>query len=167
MRDISEIRPFEDEIEVFKLPAVRIIGKEARCGGALGNTAPALVQETMQPDTWDVLLQLPLVLQEGIGWTCEYDKATDTFVYIACVMTPAGTPTPEGFSYRDIDEALCVKGLFGENVLQTVERAKAMGYVTDWEVHGWNAQIYIKEEEEKPLKAVADPCHWLVPVRKV
>jgi len=32
-REISEIRPFEEQFEVFHLPSVRIIGKEARSGG--------------------------------------------------------------------------------------------------------------------------------------
>jgi predicted transcriptional regulator YdeE len=166
MRNISEIKPFEHEFELFTLPAVRIIGKEARCGGALGNTAPALAEETLKPDIWNVLLQLPLVLKDGLGWTCDYDKQTDTFSYLVCVMTPAGTAVPDGFAYRDIPETICAKGLFGEDVPKTIERAKELGYVTNWEPYGWNAELYIEEEEENPPKTGCDTCHWLVPVRK-
>lgn len=166
MRNISEIKPFEDEFEVFDLPAVRIIGKEARCGGALGNTAPALAAETLKPETWNILMQLPLVLKDGLGFTCDYDKETDTFSYLVSVMTPAGTPVPEGFSFRDVPATCCAKGLFGEGVTQTIVRAREMGYVTNWEPYGWNAEFYVQEEEENPPKTECPTCHWLVPVRK-
>ena len=42
MQSISAIRPFDDHLEIYHLPASRIIGVEARSGGKLGNTAPAL-----------------------------------------------------------------------------------------------------------------------------
>ena len=42
MRCVSEIRPFEEILEIYRLPAFRIIGVEARSGGTLGNNAPAL-----------------------------------------------------------------------------------------------------------------------------
>lgn len=40
MQSVSEIRPFDDRLEVYHLPASRIIGVKARSGGKLGNTAP-------------------------------------------------------------------------------------------------------------------------------
>jgi hypothetical protein len=61
MRNISEIKAYEDEFELFELPAVRVIGKEARSGGALGNTAPALWGEVFGSNNSTIILGLPHV----------------------------------------------------------------------------------------------------------
>ena len=146
---------------------MRIIGKEVSSGGALGNTAPALWDDVFASGAHDVLMSLPHVLNDSLyGWTCEYSPATDTFVYIVCAMTPADTLVPEGFVYRDIPKTICAKGLFGESVPQTVKRAKELGYTTNWEPYGWNAELYIHEEEENPPKKDCMPWHWLVPVKR-
>lgn len=167
MRNISEIKAFEDEFEVFHLPEVRIIGKEVRNGGSIGNTAPALWGQMCESGDIDVLMSLPHVLQNSLyGWTCEYDSKTDTFVYIVCAMTPANTPVPEGFVYRNLIATDCAKGLYGESVQQTVKRAKELGYKNNWERCGWNAELYIQAEEDNPPKQVSEPWHWLVPVKK-
>lgn len=167
MRNVSEICAFEDDFELFHLPAVRIIGKEVRNGGELGNTAPTLWDEMYSSGNCDTLMELPQMVDNSLfGWTCEYDPKTNTFIYIVCAMTPAGTPVPDGFVYRDIPETVCAKGLFGEDVPQTIERAAKLGYVSNWEPYGWNAELYIREEEENPPKDGCMPWHWLVPVKK-
>ena len=167
MKHFSEIRAFEDAFELYHMPAVRIIGQETRNGGALGNTAPALWDEMFHSGAYEVLKTLPPVLEDSLyGWTCEYDAASDTFVYIVCAVTPANTPVPEGYCYRDIPETDCAKGLYGESVQQTVERARQAGYVPNWEPYGWNAEMYLQAEEDHPPKQVTAPWHWLVPVRK-
>ena len=168
MRSFSEIKAFEDEFELFYLPGVRIIGKEIRNGGTLGNTAPALWTETFQNGAFDILKALPQILQDSsFGWTCEYDAKSDTFIYIVCVMTPADTPVPKGFTYRDIPETACAKGLYGESVPKTIERAKELGYEPNWEPFGWNAELYLQAEEDNPPKQVDMPWHWIVPVKKI
>ena len=116
MRNISEIKAFEDEFELFELLVVRIIGKEVRSGGSLGNTAPALWGEVFSSGACNILFGLPHVVNGLYGWTCEYEAATDTFIYIVCAMTPAGTPVPDGFVYRDIPTTVVAKGLFGEDI---------------------------------------------------
>ena len=168
MLPISSIRPFADDLSFFRLPAARIIGCETRSGGALGNTAPALWQKTFSSDAMDALMNLPsLVEAANFGWTMEYDSATDTFVYMVCVLTPADTPVPDGFSFRDLPETDCAVGLYGENVMDTVERAKALGYQPNWECCGWNAELYLAAEEENPPKPQCpEPWRWLVPVKK-
>ena len=100
-----------------------------------------------------------------MGWTCEYDPATDTFVYMVCAITPAGTEVPEGFTFRDWPETLCAKGLFGEDVGQTYERIKPLGYEANWESCPWNAELYLNAEMENPPKQCETPWHWLVPVK--
>lgn len=167
MKEFSEIKAFDDEFELYHLPKVRIIGKETRNGGALGNTAPALWDAAFQSGAYDHLKKLPHVLRDSLfGWTCEYDATTDTFVYIVCAVTPADTPVPEGYSYRDIPETVCAKGLYGETVQQTIERARTAGYVPNWDSYGWNAECYLDAEEQQPPKQTDMPWHWIVPVKK-
>ena len=167
MRGFAEIQAFEEAFELFSLPRIRVIGKEVRNGGALGNTAPALWDEVFSSGAYEVLKGLPQMLEDAnYGWTCEYDAKTDTFVYMVCAITPENTPVPEGFTYRDYPETVCAKGLYGESVMQTVERAKELGYVPNWKLCGWNAELYLDAEEKKPPKACAQPWHWLVPVKK-
>lgn len=168
LRDISKIKPFEEELDLYYLPKVRIIGKEVRNGGALGNTAPALWDDVFRTGENEILRSLSHFLGDCLfGWTCDYEPETDTFSYIVCAMANADTPVPEGFVYRDIPETICAKGLYGEDMSHTLERIEAMGYTTNWETYGWNAELYIDAEEEKPPKQVDTPWHWLVPVRKI
>ena len=164
MRKIHEIQPFEDPFELFEMPAVRIIGKEARCGGKLGNTAPKLAEETLKSDSWNQLKHLPLILKDSLGLTCDHDEETNTFSYLVAVMTQENTEVPEGFTYRDLPATVCAKGRFGESISKTIKRAEELGYTTNWGPYPWNAEIYIKEECAQPPKKNCEPNHWLVPV---
>ena len=167
MKFFSEIKAFEDEFDVFHLPKARIIGKEVRNGGSLGNTAPTLWTEMFESGAIDVLTALPHILNDSLfGWTCEYAPDTDTFVYIVCALTPADTPVPDGFICRDIPETLCAKGLYGEGMPKTLERIESLGYTPNWEPYGWNAELYLHAEEDNPPKQVDTPWHWIVPVKK-
>lgn len=168
MKNFSEIKAFEDKFELYHLPESRIIGKAIRNGGKLGNTAPALWDETFQSGAYDTLKSMPHVLKDSLyGWTCEYDAESDTFVYIVCAVVPANTPVPDGFMYRDIPETICAKGIYGESVQETIERANELGYEPNWEPYGWNAELYLQAEEDNPPKQVDMPWHWIVPVKKV
>ncbi len=167
MRSISEVRPFEDWFEVYYLPASRIIGMEARSGGSLGNTAPALWDSVIAKGADQVLASLPALIPESLfGWTCEHDPATDTFVYMVCALTPADTPVPEGFSFRDWPETLCAKGLICEDVGQTIGHAGNAGYTDNWGSCPWNAELYLNAEVADPPGDFVTPWHWLVPVRR-
>lgn len=168
MKDFFQIKAFDEEFEVYHLPASRIIGREVRNGGTIGNTAPALWAQVCNSGEYDTLLTLPRVLQDSTyGWTCEYDKKTDTFVYMVCTLTPADTPVPDGFTYRDIPETLCAKGLYGESVMQTLARAQEAGYANNWANCGWNAELYLRQEEDNPPRKDCDPWRWIVPVKKI
>lgn len=168
MLSVSKIRPFDDHLEIYHLPASRIIGVETRLGGKLGNTAPALWDRVFSCGADKVLSSLPVLIPDSLmGWTCEYDPATDTFVYMVCAITPAGTEVPEGFTFRDWPETLCAKGLYGEDVGQTCERLKLLGYATNWEPSPWNAELYLSAEEAKPPKQCDTLWHWLVPVKPI
>ena len=167
MKKFSEIKAFEEKFEVCHLPKSRVIGKEVRNGGSVGNTAPELWKDVYASGSMDVLMTLPHILDHSTyGWTCEYDTNTDTFIYIVCVLTPADTSVPDGFVYRDIPETLCAKGIYGESMSETLDRINANGYTTNWEPYGWNAELYIQAEEENPPKQVNEPWHWIVPIRE-
>lgn len=168
MKEIREMKAFMKEIEVVHLPASRIIGKEVRNGGSLGNTAPALWDAIYASQDHVILEKLPhVVSQDLFGWTLEYDPESKTFAYIVCALTPAGTPVPNGFTYRDIPETLCAVGLYGESVNQTLKKIALQGFEANWSAVGcgWNAELYFHEEEQKPPKKSKSPWHWLVPIR--
>ncbi len=166
MRNFSEIKAFENNFELFHLSKARVIGMEIRSGGSMGNTAPVVWKKVFQNGAFDILKSLPQVLNNSFyGWTCDHDAESDTFSYIVCVLTPAGTPVPEGFVYRDIPETICTKGLYGENFFETLERAKELGYEPNWEPYGWNAELYLDAEEDNPPKQVDTPWHWVIPVK--
>lgn len=166
MNHLSAVRPFATEVEFYHLPSVRIIGKEVRNGGALGNTAPQLWGDMYASGAMDILLALPQVVQGcTFGWTSDFDAATSSFAYMVCVMTPAGTPVPEGLVWQDIPTTDCAVGRFGEDVMQTVGRAKDAGYIPNWDVCGWNAEVNFAAEEENPPRQDCAPWRWLVPVK--
>lgn len=168
MKNFSEIRAFDDEFDVFYLPKTRIIGKEIRNGGSIGNTAPSLWQDVYGSGAVEVLKALPHILNDSLyGWTCEYDAQTDTFIYIVCALVTEDTPVPDGYVFRDIPSTLCAKGLYGEGMQETIERITKLGYAPNWEPYGWNAELYIQAEEDNPPKQVETPWHWIVPVKKI
>lgn len=166
MREFAEVKAFDDTFQIYHLPKARVIGKEVRNGGTIGNTAPALWDEVFSSGTADILRTLPHILKDSLyGWTCDYDPQTDTFIYMVCALTPADTPVPDGFTYRDIPETLCAKGLYGEDMGKTLERINDSGCEPNWEPYGWNAELYLDAEEERPPMQVDTPWHWVIPVR--
>lgn len=119
---IHEIAPFVSEVRIVQLPPSRIIGREMRSGGALGNTAPALWDSVCASGDNAVLEALPRMASRDLfGWTMEYDPGSDTFVYMVCALTPAQTPVSDGFTFRDIPQTECIVG-------QTLERAALLGF---------------------------------------
>lgn len=168
MKHINEIKPFNNKIEIVLLPASRIIGKEIRNGGKLGNTAPKLWDDIYASEEVKILESLPQIVSKDLfGWTMEYDPDTKTFIYMVCALTRADTIVPEGFTYRDIPKILCAVGLYGENVNQTLNKLSLLGYESNWSCEGcgWNAELYFNDEENNPPKKVKSPWHWLIPVK--
>lgn len=167
IRDISKSKPFDDNFELMSLPAVRIIGKEARNGGIYGDTGPALWKEVFSSGDSNILFSLPNAANNGLcGWICDFEPETDSFIYLVCAITPAGTDVPEGFVYRDIPETICTKGVRGEDIPQTIKRAEELGYITNWEPYEWNAEFYFEEEQDDPPGKTSDTWHWMIPVKK-
>lgn len=169
MRDVSEIEPFSNEIEIVHLKKARIIGREIRCGGTIGNTAKKLWDEVYTSGQAKILSSLPKISPSGLfGWTMEYEPQTKTFIYMVCALTPPDTGVPKEFTYRDINETDCAISLYGESVYKTLQKIKNLGYTDNWssEGCGWNAELYFDEEENNPPKKANNPWHWLIPIRR-
>lgn len=159
MRNITEMKVMmpEDDFEILFLPTVRVIGKETRCGGHLGNTALKLIEETFASEEWKTAQLLPKVIENDVDWMCDYNSRDNTFAFIHCFITPAGTPVPEGLVYRDIPETFCAKGVCGENENKTIERAAKAGYAVSYEPYLWNTEIIFPD---------VDKSCWLIPVKE-
>jgi len=116
----------------------------------------------------DILMALPRIAGDALyGWTCEHNPADDTHCYLVCALTPAGTPIPEGFVYRDYPETPCARGCYDEEFAPTMEHIKAAGYTPNWEACPWNAELYLQDEEDHPpVKNCAQQFRWLIPVCK-
>lgn len=169
MRTISQIRAFEDDGEVFEMPAVRIIGVERRSGGKLGNQAHLLWNDVLEGDVHAALLALPTVVPDALfGWMCDPDPSDGSYRYILGAMTPAGTPVPPGtgFVALDVPAGLCFKGQYSDELTDTVAQAGEMGYDADWTPFTWNAELFIGAEDEQADDSNLMPRHWIIPVRK-
>ncbi len=82
------------------------------------------------------------------------------------VISPADTPVPEGWDYRDLPASYVAKGAYGDEVGDVVAKLKVHGYHTCYTDLGWNAELYFYEEEANPPKQDCSPFRWLVPCRK-
>jgi AraC-like DNA-binding protein len=155
VKQVDEINIVQDGFELFRMPAVRIIGRETRTGGKYGYRVIEMLEEAFASDAWKAAQAIPRVLKDELGWTCEYEAETDSYVYMVCFVTLPDTPVPKGCTFRDIPGTICAKGILGESIEETVRRASQHGYIPNWSPHGWNAERVIDGD---------DRVVWLVPV---
>jgi predicted transcriptional regulator YdeE len=173
-RDIAEAKAAQKELEIFKMPACRVIGKEASLPLHGEDPMPAhpLWEACMKSGDWKMLMALPQVIKEKdscLGWTCDYVAATDTFSYLVSALTPAGTPVPEGCQFRDVPETLVAVGAWGDEIGDIAGRLKDMGLEAAWGVAGcgWNAELYFfTEQENPPPNGNKVGCRWMVPCKR-
>lgn len=175
VKNISAIKPFVEEQEIFIMPEIRIIGLEVRLkyrGEPEGeNPIPALWRKFFAEGFATGLDKLPKVIPNAwLGWTgdCPEGKS-DWCSYIVSGAYPSGTPVPKGYVYRDLYASYVAKGEFGDNVHEVVNKFKPNGFITNYHpVSGWNAELYFLEEQKNPPKKDCYPSwRWLVPCVKV
>ncbi len=97
--------------EVKRFPAVRLIGKEVRMSlnPEGDNAAVNLWSRMWQDGSMNFLGSIPERLKEErdtVGWIGDFDYPGNTCVYIAGVLTKAGTSVPAGYVSRDLPECL-------------------------------------------------------------
>ncbi len=169
LRHIRELRPFQEALEAFNLPASRVIGVEQlyKLHGGEDHMAAPQWASVSASETWKVICALPRVMPDAcFGWTCDYVPETDMFSYIVSVLTPADTPVPDGCQFRDIPETLVAAGRWDEPMDQVIQKLKSLGYVTNYDTAGcgWNAELYLDKEESRPAPG-GQEWRWLIPCR--
>ena len=97
--------------EVKRFPAVRLIGKMVQMSlNPEGYKEAANLWSSMWRDgSMEFLKNLPERFTEEkdtVGWMGEFDHSANTCVYIAGILTKAGTPVPAGYICRDLPECL-------------------------------------------------------------
>ncbi|WDV44709.1 hypothetical protein PV797_14440 [Clostridiaceae bacterium M8S5] len=161
MKKINELKADINEVVVYQMPQLKLIGKEMRSGGVLGNRAPELWQISIDDGSLDVIKQLPRIIPDAIlGWTGNYTKEDETYSYIVGALVPMNTIVPKGFAFRIIPETLVAKGIYDQG-FSMVEVYKKMGYTQNYELYGWNAELYFETDHDK--------TKWtnITPVKKI
>ena len=161
MKQINELKA-NTEIEIFEMPEIKIIGKEIRSGGFLGDTNGELWDACIADKSIDIIKKLPSLIKKSIlCWTGNYTEEDDTFSIIEGVFVPLDTSVPKGFTFRILPATLVAKGLYGEKY-SFIKDIKEMGYVTNYDLRGWNAEIYFDDDPK------GDKIEWtcISPIRK-
>lgn len=153
MKKICKLVANVNEVEICEMPNVRIIGKEIKCSGAEKNTYPALLWDKCINDgTLETLSKLPKEIPNTIiGWSGDFDPEDESYFYIIGVMTPADTPVPTGFQFRDLLSSLVAKGIYDTGYAM-IDVYTKMGYTQNYEPCGWNGELYFKDDP--------DPSKW-------
>ena len=143
--------------EVKPFAAARVIGRQAICPLNEGeyNPVPTMWESMKQDGSLDFLKNLPdraTPEPDTVGWMGEYNPESNSFIYIAGVLTKPAASVPEGFVYRDLPE--CQMGIAwvqgtGENgdVYSGAHNhcAKAVqdnGYEYDYSAGGFEMEYY-------------------------
>ena len=175
MKNISEIKPFVEEQEIFIMPEIRIVGIEVRFkyrGEPEGeNTIPTLWEKFFVEGFAAGLDKLPKIIPNAwLGWMGDCpDGESDWCSYIVSGAYPSGTPVPDGYVYRDLYASCVAKGKYGDDLHEVVSKFKPKGFITNYHpISGWNAELYFDAEKENPPKKDCFPFwRWLVPCVKV
>lgn len=145
------------KFEVKRFPAVRLIGKQVTMSLISGenNAADNLWSSMWQDGSMELLLNNPerfTAERDTIGWMGDFDLSGSTCIYIAGVLTKAGTPVPAGYVSKDLPECLMGIGwiqgreenadLYAgahEGMMQVM---KEYGYEYDTSAGGYEMQYY-------------------------
>lgn len=149
MKKINELVANVHEVEICDMPELKLIGREIRCGGVIGNRAPELWGICIEDGSLEVMKQLPSIIPNSIlGWTGNYTEEDKSYSYIIGVFVSVETPVPRGFAFRILPPTLVAKGIYNEGY-SMIETYKKMGYTQNYELRGWNAEIYFSEDPDR------------------
>ena len=163
MKNINEMIPFVEEQEIFIMPDVRIIGKAYRCTFNWEETPWDKIWSEYEA-AQEAIQSLPKIVENGfISWTGDSPKGSDYYTYMPAVICPANTPIPDGLDYRDLPASYVAKGEYGDEINDVVNKFTPNGFATCYTDLGWNAELYLYDEEKNPPKKDCSPFRWLVP----
>ena len=142
MKALCELSPMGNEVEVFQMPEIKVIGKEIRGGGFLGDAvAPVLWNRCIADGTIKELKAMPSYIPGAlIGWSGNYTDEDKTYSYITGIFAPLDAPVPDGYTFRILPPTLVGKGRLAEGYHFLGELEK-QGYATNYELRGWNAEL--------------------------
>ncbi|MDD5189611.1 MAG: hypothetical protein PHE50_01050 [Dehalococcoidales bacterium] len=163
-KNITKLVANVNEVEIFEMPELMIIGKEIRYGGKLaflGNRARELWDICIQDGSLEIIKKLPSLIPEGlVGWNGNYTSEDGTFSYLVGAFVPLGTPVPSGYACRILPATLVAKGIYDTGYAM-IDTYKSWGYTQNYDLFGWNAELYLINDPS--------PTKWsqLSPVKKV
>ena len=108
-----------DEIELFDMPELMLIGKEIRGGGVLGDHTPVDLWERCIADgTLDVLKNLPRVVSKGVDGLVRqlYAGRQDLQLYCRCTCAARYAGSGGDDLPCAAGDAGCKKGVYGKRV---------------------------------------------------
>ncbi len=145
------------KFEVKRVPAVRLIGKQVKMSFEPGGNKAAdnLWSSMWQDGSMEFLLNNTerfTAERDTIGWMGEFDSSGSTCIYIAGVLTKAGTPVPAGYVSRDLPECQMGVGwiqgreeaadLYAGAHEHMMQVMKEYGYEYDTSAGGYEMQYY-------------------------
>lgn len=139
-------------IQIDKLPDMRIIGKLIRPKLDMEeNPIPEFWQKCFNDGTFETLEKLEehSIDTSYVGWMSDWSNIDGKFTYICGILMEAGTPVPDGFTYRDIPGSTVAIGWIQGPEKETYpvahglteEAMKEQGYEID-EDDPWCMELY-------------------------
>ncbi|HWT73514.1 MAG TPA: effector binding domain-containing protein [Mobilitalea sp.] len=150
MKKINEMTANIDEVEIFEMPQMKLVGREVRCGGPdfLRNKASELWEIILEDGSFEIIKNLPSIIPGAMmAWTGNYTEEDETYSYIIGKFVPFDTQVPKGFSGRILPETLVAKGIYGQGY-SIINTYKSWGYTKNYELFGWNAEVVFEDDPD-------------------
>lgn len=154
MKHIREMAANIDQVVIFEMPEMKLIGRETRCGGPdfLSGKAEELWEIILEDGSFETIRHLPSIIPGAMmAWTGNYTEEDRTYSYIIGKFVPSDTPVPKGFTGRVLPETLVAKGIYGQEY-SMISIYKSWGYTQNYELFGWNAEVVFDSDP--------DPHDW-------
>jgi|GEM_PF-924912 len=152
MKRINEMVANINEVEIFEMPPMKLIGRETRLGGRGGflkDKDKELWADILNDGSFETIKNLPSIIPGAfMAWTGNYTDEDETFSYIIGTFVPIDTPLPRGFTARLLPETLVAKGIYGQEYSMT-DIYKSWGYTQNYELFGWNAELIFDDDPDE------------------
>ena len=163
VKNITNLVPNINEVEIFEMPTTMLVGREIRTLGDIailgsdddfngqlptglkGNRAPELWQACVEDGSLDVILKLPSIIPNIIiGWTGDFSE-NNSASYVVGALVPFGTPIPLGYACRILPATLVAKGVHGTAYPAVIEVFEGWGYKHNAQCNWWG-EVYFRDD---------------------